>query len=217
MGDFPDHAQLANLTLIEELYRDYLSNRESVESSWRHFFEGIDFATYLAKRGGEKEPDLSSCRILHLIQSYRRYGHLQAPVNPIAKELPMAKELQLEMLGFAKEELDQLFPTLGFCNRKEAPLQEIIAALHAIYCSRIGVEYMDLGSPEIEQWLQKRLEPQLLIVPSIEEKHLILESLNRSEVLETFLNTKYQGQTRFSLEGNESLIPLLAELIDRGA
>ena len=219
MADFPNHAQLANLALIEDLYAKYQADPESVDLSWRHFFEGIDFAGYLYKRGAPAEPgpELSGCRIFGLVQAYRRYGHLLAPFNPIETEAREAPELALDKLGFAESELGQSFPTLGFCGRKEAPLREIIAALHAIYASRIGFEYMDLGNPDLERWIQQRIEPELLIHPSIEEKHLILEHLNKSEVLESFLNTKYQGQTRFSLEGNETLIPVLAEIVSMGA
>jgi 2-oxoglutarate dehydrogenase E1 component len=217
MAEFPDHAQLANLPLIEDLYQRYLANPESVEISWRHFFEGIDFAGYLYKRGEIPGPELSSCRIFGLIQGYRRYGHLLAPINPIETTARTAEELRLDNLGFAETELTQVFPTMGVHDKKEAPLQEIIDALHEIYCSRIGFEYMDLGHSELEKWLQARIEPKLLISPSIEEKHLILEHLGKSEILESFLNTKYQGQTRFSLEGNETLIPVLAEIISFGA
>jgi len=217
MPEFPDHAQLANIALIEELYGRYLSDPESVDLSWRHFFEGIDFGAYLYKRGVEPTADRSNVRIYDLIQAYRRYGHLQARFNPLETEEKKASELDLERLGFFTSEMDQLFPTLGMVGKKEASLKEILSALTEIYCSRIGFEYMDLGNPELEKWIQGHLEPQLQIQPSIEEKHLLLEYLNRSEVFETFLHTKYVGQTRFSLEGSETMIPLLAEMIDMGA
>lgn len=217
MSEFPDHAQLANMALIEELYGRYQADPASVDGSWRHFFEGIDFGTFLYKRGVEPAPDQSSLRIYDLVKAYRQYGHLLAQFNPLDAQERSASELELEKLGFFASELDQLFPTLGFCGKKEAPLQEIIAALREIYCSRIGFEYMDLGRADLEKWMQERLEPQLLIQPTIEEKHLLLEYLNKSEIFETFLHTKYVGQTRFSLEGAETMIPLLAEMIDLGA
>lgn len=216
MPQFPDHAQLANLALIEQLYNNYLANPESVDLSWRHFFEGIDVGSYLYKRGAEPKTDSSNLRIYDLIQAYRRYGHLEANFNPL--ESPnTSEELKLEKLGFFESELDQIFPTLGFCGKQEASLREIIATLKAIYCSRIGFEYMDLGKPDLEKWVQGRLEPELQIQLSIEEKHQLLETLNQSEVFETFLHTKYVGQTRFSLEGGETMIPILAEIIDLGS
>lgn len=219
MSEFPDHAQLANLALIEEMYQRYLADPESVDLSWRHFFEGIDFGAYLYKRGAEpaKGAGHSTQRIVHLIQTYRRYGHLQAKFNPIGLEERKAPELELEALGFFEAELEELFPTMGFCGKEEAPLKEIIAALQEIYCSRIGFEFKDLSHPELEEFIQKEIEPKLLIQPTIEEKHLLLEYLNKSETFESFLHTRYTGQTRFSLEGEETAIPLLAEWLDRGA
>jgi 2-oxoglutarate dehydrogenase E1 component len=217
MSKFPDHAQLANLALIEELYSKYLADPESVDLSWRHFFEGIDFAALLYRKGGEPAPDQSNLRIFGLIQAYRCYGHLLAQFNPLSTQQETPYELALERLGFFPSELDQPFPTLGFCGKKEAPLSEILQALQEIYCSRIGFEYMGLGHPDLEKWIQDRIEPQLFIQLSLEEKHLLLEHLNKSEVLETFLHTKYVGQTRFSLEGAETVIPLLAEMIHWGA
>jgi len=217
MPGFPDHAQLANLPLIEELYQRYQADPESVDLSWRHFFEGIDFGSYLYKRGVEPQADQSSLRIFNLIQAYRRYGHLIARINPIETEERQAPELQLENLGFFESELGQSFPTLGFCGKSEAPLQEILDALKTIYGSRIGFEYMDLSRPELEKWIQARIEPNLQIQPTAEEKYFLLDYLNKSEVLETFMNTKYPGQTRFSLEGAETMIPVIAEILEQGA
>lgn len=216
MPEFPDHAQLANIGLIEELYSRYLADPESVEPSWRHFFEGIDFGAYLYKRGVEPAPDSSNLRIYELIQAFRRYGHLLAKFNPLELGEKKAAELDLEKLGFFNSEMDQLFPTLGFCGKKEAPLKEIIAELKEIYCGPIGFECTDLGNRELEEWIQKLIEPKLMIQPSIEEKHLLLDYLNKSEVFEAFLHTKYVGQTRFSLEGAETMIPLLAQMVDFG-
>ncbi len=218
MPEFPGHAQIANIALIEELYQKYLSDPESVDLSWRHFFEGIDFGAYLFKRGQQPQGiDRSALRIAHLVHAYRKYGHLEARFNPLDFSEKRASELSLENLGFFEAELNETFPTMGFCGKEEAPLKEIIAALKEVYCSRIGFEFKDLTDPKLEAWIQQQIEPKLHIEPSIEEKHQILECLNKSEVLESFLHTKYVGQTRFSLEGGETAIPLLAEMIHVGA
>ena len=183
MSEFPDHAQLANIALIEELYGRYQADPSSVDSSWRHFFEGIDFGSYLYKRGVEPAVDQSHLRIYDLIQAYRRYGHLQAKFNPLDASERKTPELDLEKLGFFESELGQTFPTLGFCGKKEAPLQEVIDALKQIYCKSIGFEYMDLGNPDLEKWIQGRLEPQMSIQPTLEEKHLLLcISINRKSL-----------------------------------
>lgn len=217
MADFPDYAQLANLGLMEELYAKYSADSGSVDPSWRAFFEGVDFAGILQKRGGAPPPSDQTCRIAELIQAYRRFGHLLAKINPLDPNPRKAPELSLEQLGFSQKELDHLFPSLGFCGKKEAPLREIIAALSSIYCSRIGFEICHVNNPEMEQWLQEKIEPNLSIQLTPEEKRLGFETLNKAEIFETFIHTKYVGQKRFSLEGAETLIPILAEIIDFGA
>lgn len=217
MADFPDHAQLANLSIIESLYRQYEQDPNSVDPSWRHFFEGIDFASFLAKPLPQQKEEASPLRILLLIQSYRRHGHLLAKTNPLEDPPSSVPQLSLGSLGFAEEERTQEFPTLGLCGKQKAPLEEIIKALKEIYGSRIGIEYMDLGNLEMEKWIQERLEPSIPIALSADERILLLHRLNQSEVFETFLHSRYVGQTRFSLEGNETAIPLIAELLDRGA
>lgn len=207
---FPDHT-LANLAMIEELYARYLADPSSVDPSWLHFFEGMDFASYLQRPAAVSGSlDL---RIVKLIETYRRLGHLLAPINPIALFEREAPELSLEAFGFSKEDLSKPFPSFGLCKTSEAPLSEIVGALSNIYCSRIGFE---IENPDVQKWVQERIEPELKIEPAIEEKRLILESLNRSELLEKYLHTKYAGQKRFSLEGIETIIPLLTELLEEG-
>ncbi|MDE3045388.1 MAG: 2-oxoglutarate dehydrogenase E1 component [Verrucomicrobiota bacterium] len=199
---------------MEELYAKYSKDPASVDPSWRHFFEGMDFMSSVLNK---EEFSDRSLRIFSLIQAYRRHGHLLAKVNPLDPREQVAPELALEKLGFEASELGQMFPTRSFCGKEEATLQEIIDGLRQIYSSRIGFEYMDLDNEEMEKWMQERLEPRTRIELSIEEKRMILEHLYKSEVLETFLHTKYVGQKRFSLEGGETLIPLLAEIIHWGA
>ncbi|MBI5272661.1 MAG: 2-oxoglutarate dehydrogenase E1 component [Chlamydiia bacterium] len=217
MSHFPDYAQLANLPLLEGLYKNYRADPASVDSSWRHFFEGVDCAKILYERPVEAGSAPSELRIFLLIHAYRCYGHLRASINPLEEPENRVPELDLERLGFAQTELDVSFPTLGFCGKREAPLREIVEGVKEVYSSRIGFEYMNLGHPEMERWIQERIEPNLVIHRSIEEKHFLLEYLNRSEVLETFLHTRYVGQTRFSLEGNETVIPALAAMMQTGA
>jgi 2-oxoglutarate dehydrogenase E1 component len=185
-----------------------------VDASWRYFFEGIDFGAYLSKKGKEGPSEPSNLRIYELVQAFRRYGHLIAKFNPLQREEKRAKEIDLENLGFFDSEMKEEFATLGFCSNERAPLDEIVKALKEIYCGSVGFEFMDLGNPELEKWIESRLEPKLSIELNLDEKHLLLEYLNKSESFETFLHTKYVGQTRFSLEGAETMIPLIAEIID---
>jgi 2-oxoglutarate dehydrogenase E1 component len=216
MADFPEHAQLANLKFIEDLYGRYLADPASVDPSWRHFFEGIDFAAYLNRPEGEAAPkEVGWGKIWVLVDAYRRLGHLGAEDNPI-EERGEPPELNLSRFGFSETDLDKEFPTLGTLAAPKASLREILANLKAIYANRIGFEFME-ADPKVAEWMINRLEKEPLPAASIEEKQLILDALNRSEVLETFLHTKYVGQTRFSLEGGETLIPMLIELLDVGS
>jgi 2-oxoglutarate dehydrogenase E1 component len=216
MTDFPDYAQISNLNEIEALYARYLENPENVEPSWRHFFEGIDFAKILHQRGGGEKKGRDE-KIARLIQAYRTYGHLKARINPLADDPSEPPELSLSGLGFELGELSQRFPTFGFCPTAEAPLQEIIAALERIYASRIGFEYMGLDQPDMERWIQEKIEGQKEDEWTDEDRLWLLEQLSRAEAFETFLHTKYVGQRRFSLEGGETLLALLNEIIDVGA
>ncbi len=200
---------LSNLSLIEDLYARYLKDPKSVDASWRYFFEGVDFSGFKTSSG--KDP---ACRILGLIQAYRRYGHLEALFNPLDTSSRVAKELELSAFQISS---DEIFPTFGLCDAPEASAQEIVAALRRIYCSRIGFEYMDLGIPGLEAWMQSRIESKEWISFTEEEKGSILNRLNASEIFETFLHTKYPGQTRFSLEGLETLIPILSDLIEQAS
>ena len=215
MSDFPDYAQFPNAAYIEELHAKYRVDPLSVEASWRHFFEGMQFSGELSFTKSDTSPSLF--RIQKLIGAYRRFGHLLVHLNPIGSAPTVVPELSLARLGFTEAELSQLFPTAGFCSTEEAPLSEIIAALQKVYSSRIGFEYMDLGDVAVEAWLQEKIEPNFKSEFPLADKRYILELLGKAELFETFIHTKFIGQKRFSLEGGETLIPLLAELIDHGA
>jgi len=158
-------------------------------------------------------------RILNLIQAYRHHGHLMAKVNPIeAFEKPSPLALNLKYLGFSEDELDKAFPTCGLTEKEHLPLREIVKTLQEIYCGNIGVEYMGFISPEAEMWLQQHIEPsKFKIQLRIDQKQMILQHLNKSGLFEWFLQTKYVGQKRFSLEGGETLIPMVAAIIETGA
>ncbi|MCB1181522.1 MAG: 2-oxoglutarate dehydrogenase E1 component [Chlamydiia bacterium] len=204
--------------MIEEIYSQYLKDPSKVDASWCRFFEGMEMASTL-QLGEVSLEGSRDVRIYHLIESYRTFGHLMAKINPVATRDPvLPRELTLETLGFLKSELDDHFPTYGLLETKKAPLKEIIETLQKIYCHLIGVEYMGYQSPELEKWLQQKIE-KCRFRPSfsIEKKHKIFRELNKAELFEVFLHTKYVGQKRFSLEGAETLIPVLIEVIETGA
>ncbi len=217
-GEF-SYANLANVGALEALYQSYLNDPNSVDPSWRLFFEGMQFASsavpQAAPSATKESPDL---RIYLLIDAYRKFGHLIASYNPIATELPKEPlELNLSKMGFKESELNALFPTCGFLREAQAPLKNIVDALKKTYCGKIGVEYMGLGSPELEAWVQSRIEPLFPLHLEADDKVRILHQLNKSELFEVFIHTKYVGQKRFSLEGGETMIPMLAAMVDTGA
>jgi 2-oxoglutarate dehydrogenase E1 component len=208
-----EYMQLAHIKMIEDLHARFLTDPESVEASWHHFFEGMEFGqTFPGKetRGGD-------VRVAHLIDAYRTFGHLQAHINPLAQQ-KKAHELTLEALGFEERDLSVMFPTYGLLRQKEAPLATLIATLEEIYCGTKGIEYMGIHSSELQLWVQHQIEPtRFRSSLTHEEKKQILNRLNQAELFETFLHTKYVGQKRFSLEGGETLIPILDAIIDQGA
>lgn len=205
------YANLANLSLIEEIYEIYLADPSKVDLSWRAFFDGVEFGE--GKEGGPSKEQ----RILRVIEGYRRFGHLLAKINPIAThEVDSLPELSLKILGFEENELKASFPTMGLLEGASAPLEEIISALEGIYCGTIGVEYVGHTAPKLDQWLQGEIEGERP-PNTLEQKTSLLQQLNRAELFERFLNRKYVGQKRFSLEGGETLIPMLNEIIEVGA
>lgn len=218
-GDF-SYASLANLSALEKLHESYLNDPSSVETSWRHFFEGMDFAQSRlpaspSEAAGKESPDL---RVYLLIDAYRKFGHRMATINPVATTLiEEPPELNIENLGFKKGDLEVLFPTCGFVKEKEAPLKQIIEALKKTYCGTVGIEYMDSGNTPMQRWLQEEIEPFFPLHLENPEKIQILHNLNRAEMFESFLHTKYVGQKRFSLEGGETMIPMLHAIIEEGA
>ncbi len=207
-----------NAEFIEEYYKAYLTDPKSVDESWQSYFHSMEMAT------PDPEPVIqwdapADLRIHNLINAYRQYGHLLARINPIeVMEVSEPKELALSTHGFSSDEWSKAFPTCGLMAREEATLEEIVTVLRQIYCDQIGIEYMGMQRPELEKWLQERIEPNRFRVElAIEQKKMILQHLNKSELLEVFIHTKYVGQKRFSLEGGETLIPMLESVIQRGA
>lgn len=213
---------LADSSFLEGLYEEYQAHPTRLSPSWRRYFEELEAEV------DKRESVLSTLpitielaprvRIEHLIDTYRRYGHLFAKLNPIAlAPLQEPDHLKLESLGFSRDELSTSFPTCGLLPHEHASLQEILERLQSIYCGSVGAEYKELFSNELEKWLESHLEASDAGTLSLDQKKLILDQLNRSELLESFLHTKFVGQKRFSLEGAETLIPMLAALIEKGA
>lgn len=151
-------------------------------------------------------------RIAELIHAYRSRGHLAANTDPLAVGLRRHPDLSLSSYGLSIWDLDRVFPTGGFSGRETMTLRELLNQLSSTYTRTVGIEYMHIQDPLQRRWVQQRIELPAQ-KPSKEQQLHILTMLNRAEAFETFLQTKYVGQKRFSLEGGESLIPLLDEVL----
>ncbi|MFT4295225.1 MAG: multifunctional oxoglutarate decarboxylase/oxoglutarate dehydrogenase thiamine pyrophosphate-binding subunit/dihydrolipoyllysine-residue succinyltransferase subunit, partial [Micropruina sp.] len=159
-----------------------------------------------------------SARVFSLIAAYRQFGHLMADIDPLEYRQRSHPELTLEYHGLTLWDLDREFPVGNFGGHdgEVMPLRDILSTLRGSYCRSIGIEYMHIQDNEQRAWIQKRVEVQH--APWPREEHLrILDRLNEAEIFETFLQTKFVGQKRFSLEGGESTIVLLDELCDQAA
>jgi len=204
--------------IIEELYQKFKKNPNDVDESWRQFFAGFDFAstTYLVNNSGLKTSD--EFKVINLINDYRRRGHLFTKTNPVRKRREYSPTLDLENYGLSENDLEKVFHAGKEIGIGAAKLKDIIAFLKRTYCRSIGVEYLFIRDLEIAKWLQDRFEStQNTPNYSREEKAFILTKLQRSVLFEKFLQKKFPGQKRFSLEGAESLIPALDAVMEKGS
>jgi 2-oxoglutarate dehydrogenase E1 component len=232
----------ANAPFIEELYDRYLSDPDSVEPRWRSYFDELqhlddgerDVAhapiqahfVQLARRNastasvsgaGQSQLSEKQYAVLQLIGAYRFQGARHANVDPLNRqEKPQIAELDAAFYGLGDADMETVFGTGSLVGPREMKLKDILDLLRDTYCGAIGTEYMYISDAPQKRWIQERLET-IRSRPSYDaayKKH-ILERITAAETLERYLHTKYVGQTRFSLEGGDSLIPLLDNLLQR--
>lgn len=188
-------AGIANPELFERIYSQYQLHPKNVDPTWQKIFTQLS----LSEKKDTPQEDISckQLRVAKLVDAYRTYGFLFAKVNPMSPFPPKIPEsLQLSSLGVKEEEV-----------------AEILSSLQKMYCGAIGYEYMGMRDKEFENWMQSKIEKEASPLTR-EQKERILQYLIQAELLETFIQTKYTGQTRFSLEGAETVIPMLAEFIE---
>lgn len=156
--------------------------------------------------------------VLQLIRSYRVRGHLQADINPLGYNWTDHPELDPAHYGLTIWDLDREFITGGLGGKDELPLRDILSILRDTYTRKVGFETMHISSPEEKRWLQERIEPTRASEPlTEEERRRIMQRLNSAESFERFLHTKYIGHKRFSLEGSESMIPIIDTVLSDAA
>ena len=217
----------AHTAYFAELYDQYLKNPDSVEPSWRAFFQGYDFGSENYGMKGEIVEGVSAqipehlqkeFQVVNLIDGYRSRGHLFTKTNPVRERRKYAPTLELANFGLSEADLDTQFNAGEILGIGTQSLREILKHLDSIYCDSIGIEYMYIRQPEEIKWIQNKLnindnQPSF----TANQKKHILKKLNEAVSFETFLHTKYVGQKRFSLEGGESLIPALDAVIEKAA
>ncbi len=218
-----DFINSANAEYVDELYRRYLRDPNSVDPSWALFFAGFEAAREPLRRIAEAPVTSATSATQHigvynLIHSYREIGHLIANLDPLGHNPASHPLLEPAEFGFSDSDLDRYVetPTLKGCEG--ASLREVIERLRATYCGTLGVEYMDTPDKAQRSWLQEHMEPTLNRPQlSNEDRKALLHRLMQAEGFEQFIHTKYIGQKRFSLEGGESLIPMLDAVIEESA
>ncbi|MFD5215814.1 multifunctional oxoglutarate decarboxylase/oxoglutarate dehydrogenase thiamine pyrophosphate-binding subunit/dihydrolipoyllysine-residue succinyltransferase subunit [Microbacterium sp. NPDC058345] len=169
-----------------------------------------DIAIDLAERVDKQS------RVQELINSYRVRGHLMADIDPLEYVQRSHPDLEIETHGLTFWDLDRDFVTGGFGGKRVMKLRDILGVLRDSYCRTLGIEYMHIQDPDQRRWFQEKLEVKY-VKPGHDEQLRVLRKLNEAEAFETFLQTKFVGQKRFSLEGGESLIPLLDEILQGAA
>lgn len=203
---------------IDNLYKQYLSDPDSVDQSWQRFFEGFEFSrtNYGTKEKSVVMPD--EFKVINLIEDYRKRGHLFTKTNPVRTRRKYSPTLDIENYGLTKKDLDVTFEAGNEIGIGPATLSRIIEHLEATYCQSIGVEYAHIRNVEVEKWLRQKMEsgkntPRF----SAATRKIILQKLGQAVFMEKFLHKRFPGQKRFSLEGVEALIPALHAVIEKGA
>jgi 2-oxoglutarate dehydrogenase E1 component len=225
----------AHTEFFAQLYDQYLENPDSIEPSWRSFFQGFDFgmATYNEEQavtqmttiaadniqdGQVSDKILKEFKVVKLIDGYRTRGHLFTKTNPVRDRRIYDPNLDIENFGLSSADLDTVFDAAKVLGKQPCTLSQILTHLQNIYCQHIGIEYMHMENPIFVNWVQDRINANdnMPNFTADEKKH-ILGKLNEAVSFENFLHTKYVGQKRFSLEGGESLIPALDAVIESAA
>ena len=218
------HLSSSDITFIDSLYDNYRKDSESVDESWQRFFQGFEFSSSsfgTSSGTGEGISDAklrSEFNVFRLIQSFRTRGHLLADTNPIRPRKDRQARISLEEYGLSEADRQTVFQCGEFVGLGPTTLQNILDHMKAIYCGKIGFQYMHSNNTDVRRFMRERIEATAknIDIP-LEKKKRILQKLNEANVFENFLQTKYVGQKRFSLEGGETTIPALDAIINKGA
>lgn len=198
-----------NLDYIDRQYEQFKKNPESVETDWQRFFEGFEFGQ--GQPTGLSEGEM---QVYNLIKTYRDYGHLKADLDPLGLRKKDHSPFELKKFGLSEKDLDKSFHIASLVGKKQSSLREIIAHLEKCYCGRLTGLLAECRE-EVRDWFRKEFEQNSFVLDKPERKQ-IFEQLARTESLEKFIHTRYVGTKRFSIEGGDSMIPMLEALTERG-
>ncbi len=208
----------ADNAAIEDIYGRYLQAPESVEYGWRKFFEGFEFARKnFQETGALPESMHTEFKVINLINGYRSRGHLFTKTNPVRERRKYKPTLAIRNFGLTEADLTKDFQAGSEIGIGKASLEKIIDHLEKTYCQFIGIEYSYIRHPERVSYIRNQIELRNRPVLSNDEKLHIMKKLNQATLFEQFLQKKFVGQKRFSLEGGEALIPALDRIIEHGA
>ena len=219
----------AHPSYIDSMYKKYLTDPDSVEDGWRSFFQGFEFGQSNGHESSSKGHISSSSTsdnlegefgVMSIIHGFRDRGHLLSTTNPIRQRRDRRPHLDLADYKLTESDLNKTFSAGNEIGLSKATLQEIIDKLQRIYTGNIGFEYSHIENRAKKMWLRDQIENRPLDSSyglSHDKKKRILQKLNGAVGFESFLNKKYVGQKRFSLEGGESIIPGLDAIIQTGA
>ena len=207
-----------DIDYIDELHQRYLVDKRLVEPSWRTFFDGYEFAKFSYEDIDEIPSNvLKEFKVINLINAYRSRGHLFTKTNPVRDRRKYHPTLEIKNYGLEEVDLLTVFQASEQVGLEPCSLNEIIIHLEQTYCQSIGIEYQYIRHPERVEWIRKNIELKNRPQFSVAQKKHILHKLNQATVFEQFLQKKFVGQKRFSIEGAESLIPALDVLIENGS
>ena len=211
-----DFINQADPQAIESLYQQYRSNPDSVDSSWQLFFKGFDLATDSYDADSASPKTLKEFQVINLIHAYRVRGHFFTKTNPVRARRVYRPDLRLENFGLSSADLDSVFQAGTEVGIGPSTLSEIIDHLELTYCHAIGIEYMSIQHVERQAWVREHIELANRPRIGVEDRVQILKKLAQATLFEEFLQKKFVGQKRFSLEGGETLIAALDALIEEG-
>ena len=210
----PASSVLASGAFIDALYERFKRDPKEVGPDWQMFFQGFELAMCPRTCAAADQAQAQS-QVASLIYAYRAQGHLLARLDPLGTDITPNPDLTIEAFGLSEKDLDRVFDTGHLGGPRRAPLKEILGVLKDTYCGSIGVEYVHIQDVHQRRWLQAQMEPVRNRPEFDREKRMdILERLVDAELFETFIQSRYPGQKRFSLEGAESLIPALHAVVE---